>query len=131
MVASRTLLSGDLPVFSRQVFNHVHLRILPVAASSSSAARKGEVVGALPNSLRRPEEVWIVLDRIGHAAGDIWRFLASEGGSASLAKIRERTKLDTETVYLGLGWLAREDKIDLERRGRSLRVTLTSVQACR
>lgn len=89
------------------------------------------MVGLARVSLRRPEEVSIVLDRIGNAAGDIWRCLDNEGGSASMAKIREKTKLDTETVYLGLGWLAREDKIDLERRGRSLRVTLASVQVSR
>jgi hypothetical protein len=89
------------------------------------------VVGLAPISQRRPEEVWIVLERIGHAAGDIWRCLDNEGGSASMAKIRDKTKLDTETVYLGLGWLAREEKVDLEKRGRSLRVTLTSVQVSR
>jgi hypothetical protein len=74
------------------------------------------------------EEDWIVLtDRIGSAAGQIWNYLDSEGGSASLAKIRDKTKLDTDTIYLGLGWLAREEKVGIEKRGRSLRVTLIGV----
>ncbi len=68
-------------------------------------------------------------DRIGLAAGDIWQCLQKEGGSASLAKVREKTGLDTESAYLALGWLAREEKISIEKRGRSVRISLTEVLA--
>ena len=70
----------------------------------------------------------MLIDRIGRAAGQIWHCVEKEGGTASLAKVRDKTKLDTETIYLGLGWLAREDKVAIEKRGRSLRISLVGVQ---
>lgn len=70
-----------------------------------------------------------MIDRIGRAAGEIWQAVEKEGGTASLAKVREKTGLDTETALMALGWLAREDKVSMERRGRSLRISLVGVHA--
>ncbi len=70
-----------------------------------------------------------MLNQIGQAAGQIWHCLHKEGGSASLAKVREKTGLDSETALMALGWLAREDKVSMEKRGRSLRISLLAVIA--
>ena len=68
-------------------------------------------------------------DRIGMAAGTIWHCLEKEGGALSMAKLKEKTALDQDFVCLGLGWLAREGKIELEKRGRTVRITLVAVAA--
>ncbi len=70
-----------------------------------------------------------MIDQIGLAAGEVYQTIEKEGGIASLAKVREKTGLDTETALMALGWLAREDKIAMERRGRSLRISLVAVRA--
>lgn len=66
----------------------------------------------------------VVKDRIGLAAGEIWNYIEKDGGSASLARVREKTGLDSDMAYLALGWLAREEKVTVEKRGRSVRIVL-------
>ena len=68
-------------------------------------------------------------EQIGRAAGAIWKCLEQERGVLSMAKVKEKTGLDTEAMLLGLGWLAREGKVLLEKRGRSVRITLAEVAA--
>jgi Winged helix-turn-helix domain (DUF2582) len=68
-------------------------------------------------------------EQIGRAAGAIWNCLEQERGVLSMAKVKEKTGLDTEALCLGLGWLAREGKVLLEKRGRSVRITLAEVAA--
>jgi hypothetical protein len=81
------------------------------------------------HSLCPRRKVIVMIDRIGRAAGEVWQCIEKEGGTASLAKVREKTGLDTETALMALGWLAREDKIAMERRGRSLKILLLAVHA--
>jgi DNA-binding transcriptional ArsR family regulator len=57
-------------------------------------------------------------EEIGAAAGQIWSFL-SENGQASVSKIAESTGLDKNTAQRALGWLAREGKLSLERKGKN------------
>ncbi len=57
-------------------------------------------------------------EAIGAAAGKIWSFL-SENGQASASKLAEGTGLDKNDVQRGLGWLAREGKIGVERKGKN------------
>lgn len=59
----------------------------------------------------------------GDTAGRIWRLLA-ERGRLSIRKIGELTSLNEATIYLGLGWLARENKIDFHKRSGMLYVEL-------
>ncbi len=47
---------------------------------------------------------------IGEAAGAIWKLL-SEGGPLSISAIVNKTRKPRNTVYMGIGWLAREDKL--------------------
>jgi hypothetical protein len=54
---------------------------------------------------------------IGDAAGTIWRFLEING-EASVTKITNETGLGKNEVQRGIGWLAKEDKINIELKGR-------------
>ncbi len=64
---------------------------------------------------------WI--PRVGETAGVVWRTLDS-AGPMSMAKLVKATGQPRDVVMLALGWLAREDKIDIEDDGRARIVRL-------
>lgn len=62
-------------------------------------------------------------DEIGTAAGTIWQLLA-EHGVQSVAKLKQRTKLSEPLLLMGLGWLAREGKLQIVRTKSTTQVSL-------
>ncbi len=60
---------------------------------------------------------------IDNAAGIIWRYL-NQHGEMTLGKLRQGTKLSDQLVSMGIGWLAREDKLSFMKEGRSVKVDL-------
>lgn len=60
---------------------------------------------------------------IGEAAGKIWAYLDSHGPS-TLGKLKAGTKLGEDLLHQGIGWLAREDKIRMEKKGRTISISL-------
>jgi predicted ArsR family transcriptional regulator len=62
-------------------------------------------------------------EAIGETAGAIWRLLNSEG-SVSLAQLVKKVGEPRDAVMQGLGWLAREGKVQIEEVGRKRTVTL-------
>jgi DNA-binding transcriptional ArsR family regulator len=87
-------------------------------AASAPAKTKEPKVERSPKEPARevatPEEF---NGHIGKAAGLVWHYLNSNG-AASASKLGEGTKLDRDSVQRAIGWLAREGKIAIERRGR-------------
>lgn len=57
-------------------------------------------------------------DVIGESAGVIWKFL-SENGESSLSKIATETGLGKNELQRAVGWLAREDKLQITAKGRT------------
>ncbi len=55
---------------------------------------------------------------IGLAAGIVWKHL-QENGEASLTALKKVVKPAGASAEMGLGWLAREGKVHVERSGRS------------
>lgn len=49
---------------------------------------------------------------VGDCAGKIWRALEGKN-SLTQKEIKKATKLKDKEFYLGLGWLLREDKINV------------------
>lgn len=49
-------------------------------------------------------------EKAGLIAGTIWNVL-NENGTLSLKQLKKLAKLTEKDMYLGLGWLLREDKI--------------------
>ncbi len=60
---------------------------------------------------------------IDDAAGKIWKFL-NENGPSSVNKITTETGLGRNEIQRGIGWLAREEKINIEFNGRTETVSL-------
>lgn len=61
---------------------------------------------------------------IGLSAGQIFNYLAENEGQATFTKLKKDLDLKSNFAELGLGWLAREDKIELAKKGTSISVRL-------
>lgn len=62
---------------------------------------------------------------IGEAAGHAYRFL--EKGESSLANIKKTLKtsgFDSETALMAIGWLAREDKVFVQKNNNNCTIKL-------
>jgi len=63
------------------------------------------------------------IESIGHTAGEVWRIL-SANGPMPLAKLVKAIDAPRDLVMQAIGWLAREDKINIEEEGRSRMISL-------
>lgn len=59
-----------------------------------------------------------MLDDIGKTAGEIWHYLEKHD-EASVGKLKQELKQTDRMILLGLGWLAREGKLNTEKRQRA------------
>ena len=62
-------------------------------------------------------------EQIGQSAGQIYNYLNSNG-EATFSKIKKELDLKGNFADIGLGWLAREDKVELSKKGSSVNVRL-------
>jgi len=60
---------------------------------------------------------------IGQAAGKVWTYLHANGNATS-AKIAKGAKLARNEAERAIGWLAREDKLRIEKTGRTEIISL-------
>jgi len=60
---------------------------------------------------------------IGQTAGKVWSFL-EEKGEANLTQIKKGVKADPNLILQAIGWLAREDKLQIEKKERFITYTL-------
>ena len=63
---------------------------------------------------------------IGLCAGEIWRYLDTHEGTASLEAMVAEIDAPRETILMAVGWLAREGYVLLEGKPPDLKVTLNS-----
>jgi predicted transcriptional regulator len=61
--------------------------------------------------------------QIGESAGMVWKALA-DNGAMTMAQLVKNVGQPRDTVMQALGWLAREDKIQIEEDGRSRVISL-------
>lgn len=64
-----------------------------------------------------------MVETIGAVAGQIWAYL-SENGETSVANLKKQLELKGDQAGLGLGWLAREDKLVINQKGNTVKVSL-------
>jgi hypothetical protein len=67
---------------------------------------------------------------IGEAAGRIWQYLA-EHGEVTLRQLQRGTTLPERFLHMGVGWLAREDKLCFRQERGVLRLSLQTQAAFR
>lgn len=63
-------------------------------------------------------------EKVGELAGKIWVAL-NENGKVTGKELKKYIKVRADKeLYLGLGWLLREDKIDVTESGKEILVVL-------
>ena len=64
-----------------------------------------------------------MLENIGSVAGTVWRYL-EENSEATVTKLTRELGENERTVLMAIGWLAREGKLDFEKRKQGTYITL-------
>ena len=64
-----------------------------------------------------------MLENIGSVAGAIWHYL-EENSEATITKLTRELGETERTILMGIGWLAREGKLDFEKRKQGTYITL-------
>jgi hypothetical protein len=67
-----------------------------------------------------------MVESIGQAAGEVWKMLAKSKDPVNITDVPKKTKLTSQLAYQGMGWLAREGKLQYQQKGRSIYVSLTA-----
>lgn len=65
----------------------------------------------------------MLIQKVGETAGLIWQVLDSRG-PLKMAALKKQLKATDTVLHMALGWLAREDKIEMTKDGRSFLVQL-------
>ena len=65
----------------------------------------------------------LMTDKVAHTAGLIWQTL-NDKGPLKFTALQKQTKVPAALLHMGLGWLAREDKIEMTASGRTFLVQL-------
>jgi hypothetical protein len=63
--------------------------------------------------------------KIGETAGKVWHALQN-GSEMSTTQLKKATGADDKTLWMALGWLAREDKLVFTQNKTTLKVSLKS-----
>ncbi len=58
-----------------------------------------------------------MIHQIGEIAGKVWMFL-KQNGESNLNQLKKGLKADPNLILQAIGWLAREDKLRIEKKGR-------------
>ncbi len=66
-------------------------------------------------------------DKIGETAGEIWKILKKQE-EVSVSQLPKLLEEKSALVYQGLGWLAREDKIEYRAKAAKTFVSLSETE---
>lgn len=58
-----------------------------------------------------------MVNSIGDTAGLVWKYLHGRG-EANLTQLKKGVRADPNLVLQAIGWLAREGKLRIEKKGR-------------
>jgi len=65
-----------------------------------------------------------MIEDIGNAAGEIWRFLEQQTEPVNLTTLKKNVPISSSLLMMGLGWLAREDKANIESLEASYKISI-------
>ncbi|SPE30606.1 conserved hypothetical protein [Acidobacteriia bacterium SbA2] len=61
--------------------------------------------------------------QVGETAGKIWHLL-NDGGPHTIPQLKKKLNGSGELLSFALGWLAREDKVDITQEKKAFKVAL-------
>jgi Winged helix-turn-helix domain (DUF2582) len=62
-------------------------------------------------------------EEIGITAGKVWEYIYNHG-TVTAIKLKSELGISNTMLYLALGWLAREDKIEVTESDHSFKISL-------
>jgi hypothetical protein len=65
----------------------------------------------------------LTTEQVGVTAGKVWHIL-KDHGPQSLAQVKKKLNGSGELVGFALGWLAREDKVEISLEKKTFKVAL-------
>ena len=69
-----------------------------------------------------------MIEQIGTIAGKIWSYL-NENERATTSKLSQELGESDRAILMGIGWLAREDKLIFSTQGRSTYIALKTSES--
>jgi len=67
-----------------------------------------------------------IKDKVGDTAGEVWRIL-NDSGPQTVVQLKKKLNGTGEVLNFALGWLAREDKIDITVEKKNFKVSLKAL----
>ena len=64
-----------------------------------------------------------MVNEIGKLAGRVWQKL-NEKGPMTMTQLKNSLKTDDFLLAAALGWLAREDKLTINKTGKAIKISL-------
>ena len=64
-----------------------------------------------------------MINNIGETAGQVYQVL-EKNGELTLARLKTVTEATDFQLSAAIGWLARENKVQINQKGKSIRVSL-------
>lgn len=64
-----------------------------------------------------------ITENVGHTAGKVWHLLA-DNGPQTLAQLKKNLNGEGDVLQFAIGWLAREDKLQIVPEKKTFRVGL-------
>jgi hypothetical protein len=58
-----------------------------------------------------------LIQSIGETAGKVWKFI-NKKGEANIIELMQGVEADAGLILQAIGWLAREDKLRIEKKGQ-------------
>jgi hypothetical protein len=98
----------------------------PAAATKPAAAKKAPTKSeskAASNGDSSTAATALGTHQIGETAGAVWYYL-TENSEASLATIKKDLNLSADLLLAAVGWLAREEKLEFNVSGKSVKLSL-------
>jgi hypothetical protein len=100
----------------------------PAVAKAPAPAKAAAPKAAAPKKAASNGDASTAADALGHeqigfVAGDVWVYL-TDNGQTSLATLKKEVNTTPELLCAAVGWLAREDKLDFEISGKTVKVSL-------
>jgi hypothetical protein len=99
---------GSLPI--DDIANKTHLRMYETEIAIGWLARENKIYFEQGSYKIAPTNL---TNSIGTNAGVLWHIL-QESGKTSIHDIIKKSSLPIQEVYKAMGWLAREEKINIE-----------------
>ncbi len=79
--------------------------------AAKTAEKKATKAPAAKKATAKKSVIYVNAENAGFRAGDVYQVLAAAESPLTVAEIVKATKVSTEDVYLGLGWLLKEGKV--------------------